>query len=441
MGVAAMRESIDTEPRACRPLTEPHLRLLCEPEKTLAAQDAGGDDDAMREWRRWAGSIRGGLVALVAVAVSIGVVTPAAAFSGWSIAPSPNRGAGTNVLTGVSCASLESCQAVGYSFNANLGVYQTLIEARHGPRWSIVGSPNRGTGDNEFLGTSCATARSCTAVGFSKANDTYQTLVESWNGRSWSLVPSPNYGTFNNILDGVSCVSAVSCQAVGYYYDTNTPVQTALTESWNGRRWSIVGSADNGTEANILYGVSCLSARSCQAVGYYENAGLGAIQTLIESWNGVSWSIIPSPDNGTHDNYLLSVSCTTSRSCKAVGQYGDASAGTNRSLTESWNGSTWSVVASPNVGTGVNDLLGVSCRRRGTCEAVGLYFDTSVGSFQTLVESWNGVRWSVVTAPDRTTTYNALVAVSCGPFSRSCAAVGDYNATGSTYLTLVESNR
>jgi hypothetical protein len=41
MGVAAMRESIDTEPRGCLPLTEPHLRLLCD------APDKQPDDPAL----------------------------------------------------------------------------------------------------------------------------------------------------------------------------------------------------------------------------------------------------------------------------------------------------------------------------------------------------------------------------------------------------------
>ena len=139
----------------------------------------------------------------------------------------------------------------------------------------------------------------------------------------WSLVPSPDHGAVNNILDGVSCVSARLCQAVGYSYDSSNPVQTVLIESWNGTRWSIIPSANNGTAANILYGVSCRSSTSCQAVGYFHTAS-EVVHTLIESWNGVAWSIVPSPNDGANDNYLLSVSCASPQSCQAVGQYTNA---------------------------------------------------------------------------------------------------------------------
>jgi hypothetical protein len=46
----------------------------------------------------------------------------------------------------------------------------------------------------------------------------WKTLIESWNGTSWSVVPSPNPVTGGNLLRGVSCASAATCTAVGYSY-------------------------------------------------------------------------------------------------------------------------------------------------------------------------------------------------------------------------------
>jgi hypothetical protein len=43
-----------------------------------------------------------------------------------------------------------------------------------------------------------------------------QTLIESWNGTSWSSRPV-DIGTRKNTLSGVSCVSATSCMADGFY--------------------------------------------------------------------------------------------------------------------------------------------------------------------------------------------------------------------------------
>ncbi len=382
----------------------------------------------------------GTLCAALAAVVSIATLTAAGAFTGWSIVPSPDRGTGINALTRVSCDRANSCTAVGYSYDTGLGAYRSLIESRHRTGWSIVPSPNNGTGDNEFLGVSCASARSCMAVGFYDASGTSRTLIESWSGHNWSIVPSPNHGTVNNILAAVSCVSARSCQAVGYSYDSSIAVQTLLIESWNGVRWSIVPSPNNGTAANILDGVSCHSRRSCQAVGYYYDTTLGAYQTLIESWNGDTWSIVPSANNGTNGNYLLSVSCRSPRACQAVGQYYNTRLGTYQTLIESLHGETWSIVPSANNGMKVNDLIDVSCQSPRSCQAVGGFFDTRLGDYQTLIESWNGHNWSIVPSPDQGTAYNVLSGVACGHARRSCTAVGNFfNASLSTYQNLIES--
>ena len=58
-------------------------------------------------------------------------------------------------------------------------------------------------------------------------------------------------------------------------------------------------------------------------------------QTLIESWNGTAWSLVPSPDNGTIPNDLTGVACISSSSCQAVGFSGLGSA-EDQTLIESW---------------------------------------------------------------------------------------------------------
>ena len=255
----------------------------------------------------------------------------------WSVVPSPNNGSGVNSLTGVSCPRMGPCVAVGFYDDSHHAAQSTLIESGHGARWSIVASPNAGTSDNNFLGVSCASARWCVAVGFDKANGTYQTLIESWNGARWQIAPSPNFGTVNNILDGVSCISAMSCQAVGYHFDSTTAVQSSLVESWNGARWSIVPSPNRDLAGNILYGVSCVSASSCQAVGYaipFNQSTVGAFETLTESWNGSGWSIVPSPNNGTSAGLLLGVSCVAANACEAVGEYANVGLANYQTLIE-----------------------------------------------------------------------------------------------------------
>jgi hypothetical protein len=56
-----------------------------------------------------------------------------------------------------------------------------------------------------------------------------------------------------------------------------------------------------------------------------------------------------------------------------------------QTLVEGWNGSTWSTIASPNQGSAGNGLSGVACPSSTSCTSVGAY--TSYGASQTLVET------------------------------------------------------
>ena len=77
--------------------------------------------------------------------------------------------------------------------------------------------------------------------------------------------------------------------------------------------------------------VSCASSRSCMAVGSYIDLGM---TTLVESWNGTKWSIVPSPSNpDSHLAFLNGVSCTSSTSCIAVGFY-PKDTGVSKTLVE-----------------------------------------------------------------------------------------------------------
>ncbi len=229
----------------------------------------------------------------------------------------------------------------------------------------------------------------------------------------WSVTSSPTPADISGLvyLNGVSCASSTSCMAVGYYYN-GSPYQT-LIESWNGTNWSIVPSPDPSSNYNYLYGVSCVSSIDCVAVGsYFDSSADRGLQTLVESWNGTDWSIISSPDQSSSDNVLQGVSCTRSTDCVAVGW------GTT-ALIESWNGSSWSIVPGPSAGL----LLGVSCSRSNSCEAVGFRDSSRPGKeLKTLVDSWNGTTWSSSSSPSPGES-DTLNNVSCAS-SASCIAVG-----------------
>jgi len=250
---------------------------------------------------------------------------------------------------------------------------------------------------------------------------------------TWSISSSPNQGNKANVLYDVSCVSTTSCKAVGHY-TTSGNVQRTLVESWNGRSWTVQASPNVGASTNWLTSVSCLSTTWCEAVGFSQATSSSAQRTLVEFWNGSAWTVSSSPNKTTGNNDLYGVSCASTTSCKAVGPYYNGTY--YQALIESWNGTSWTISGHPNVGAKGDVLNTVSCVSAISCKAVG--DSTNSGSISaTLIESWNGTSWSVATSPNVGTGNNLLFGVSCA--SSSCRAVGYATNTSNVFRTLAES--
>jgi hypothetical protein len=295
-----------------------------------------------------------------------------------------------------------------------------------------VPSPNPGSGYNILNAVSCASSAACTAVGYDRAGIPFHNVIESWNGTTWSVVPGPTPPGPSGGLNGVSCVSAAACVAVGSY-GTSTGANKALIESWNGTSWSVVPSPHPASSSPILYGVSCVSAAGCTAVGSDYPLNSGHIQTFDESWNGTKWSVVPSPSPASEYNVLSAVSCVSAAACTAVGSQYDTPT-EQRTLAESWNGAAWSVVPSPNRPSG-NILDGVSCVSAAACTAVGFHGDRR--STRSLVESWNGTKWSVTHSPSPGTR-DMLNGVSCASAATCTAAGSNAKNSQSPPETLIE---
>src|SRR4051812_20260516 len=98
----------------------------------------------------------------------------------------------------------------------------------------------------------------------------------------------------------------------------------------------------------------------------------------MEHWNGTSWSVVSSPNVGYYvNNELRSVAAESANDVWAVG-YTD-----NGTLIEHWNGTSWLVVSSPNVGMYENYLYGIGGASGNSMWAVGEYWNGSVS--QTLM--------------------------------------------------------
>src|SRR5579885_3512300 len=318
-----------------------------------------------------------------------------------------------------------------------------IVEASCGS-WSVVPSPNP-PGDDTLFAVTAISSHDAWAVGSSnQQSPSPQTLTIHWDGTKWNLVSSPNPGpTFNKLL-AVTALSTINVWAVGYYQTSAGSVQ-ALIEHWDGSKWSVVPGPNTSSSINQLYSIAAFSATDIWAVGVSQPNN-NTQQTLIEHWNGIKWNVVPSPNPGSSFNILRSVAVVSASSAWAVGNYNN-SQGIPQTLIEHWNGNKWSVVASPNIQANSNVLESVVAISPSDVWTVGLSGTPTGILSQTssanpagraLTEHWDGVRWSIVSSPNAGTFNNSLNSVVHVPGTNQLWAVGAYNNGSPPVQTLIE---
>jgi hypothetical protein len=358
----------------------------------------------------------------------------------WVIVPSENVPTTSgNYLYGLSCISAGDCWAVGYYYSGTINGEETLTEHDTGSGWIREKESNPGRSENHLWGVTCVGASGCWAVGDYHNGTAYQPLVEQNNGSGWGMVKVQDHGVgLEHKLYGVTCVDAANCWAVGYYSNSGGAHQT-LVERNTGLGWSIVASENTSVmQDDQLRSVSCISASDCWAVGFYNNGKAGnADQTLIEHYDGSGWVLFPSANQGVGlSNDLYGVSCVSANDCWAVGSYHAADSDAYETLLEHYAGTTWEL-ASGNV-TAISRLYDLTCSRSGECWAVGDYNPDVY--FRTLVEKYSGDAWSMVSSQNGSTYGNSLNGVTCTS-DTNCLAVGSYASTpANTAETLIERN-
>lgn len=230
-------------------------------------------------------------------------------------------------------------------------------------------------------GVGAVTQKSAWVVGMRGGNRDYQTWIRQWNGRHWHNVTSPSPGTSNELF-GVSGTSASDAWAAGYYYDAHAA--KSLLEHWDGSSWTWVPGPLS--VSSPLFDVSAVSPADVWAVGNYLSGG--GQRTLIMHFDGTAWSQVASPNpTGASNITLRKVSADSATDAWAVGQYRGANGMTSFMLH--WDGQSWTAV--PTVTQGLLDVAAV-----GTTDA------WAVGStnLQTVTENWSGSQWSQVPSPD-----------------------------------------
>ena len=302
--------------------------------------------------------------------------------------------------------------------------------------WSITNSRNRSPYDNALNGVAPVSSNNAWSVGSynSKPLGPGRTLIEQWNGRKWISIPSPNVGPYNNSLNGVVALAANNTWAAGYYTQSTGITQT-LVEHWDGTNWSVVTSPNVGSSSNTLNGIVAISPGSIWAVGSYTNQQ-NMQATLIEHWNGSNWSVVASPNPGSVSNALYAVAAVSANNLWAVGDFVKRTGGNPQTLVEHWNGSNWSAVHSPNPGSRSNVLNGVTAVSARDLWAVGT-LSNGTNDNEALTERWDGMQWSVIPNPNLG-TFAFLYGVTAVSASNVWAVGTYYNNINGDQEALIE---
>jgi hypothetical protein len=205
--------------------------------------------------------------------------------------------------------------------------------------------------------------------------------------------------------------------------------------------WTIVPAPPTGQNAAFT-AVTTTSDSSAWAVGS-ENAELNGVgaKALIDHWNGTAWSrvTVPQPSGDGLNSNLDAISADGPNDVWIVGTYEDKISSTffpNETYSPHWNGSTWSVVPMPLVGSSnVNAFFqsnSIQVNSPTDVWAVGYYDPTGTAQGQTLTLNWNASAWVTVASPNASSGFSVLDSVATTPGATIVQAVGDSGASGAT---------
>jgi len=267
--------------------------------------------------------------------------------------------------------------------------------------WNVVNSPNYvDQQNNNFLvnlyGTTAVSQNDVWSVGvFINSSSLSQATSEHYDGSQWSVVPAQTPGKAS-VLEGVAAVSSNNVWAVGEFVDSSDNVEKTLIQHWDGSSWSIVTSPNQPNTTNdILLGVKVISANDIWTVGSYQTQpdshGVAHTYSLFEHYDGTSWSIVDG-GSGPNDEQLFAISSVSSNNVWASGYYYVGQLGSYFPLIKHWDGTSWTNVTTPNPG-GDPKLSAITALSSNDIWAAGNTFLN--GQSHLLVMHYDGTSWTV----------------------------------------------
>ena len=214
-------------------------------------------------------------------------------------------------------------------------------------------------------------------------------------------------------MDGFRSTHPVAAPTAGRLPSSAPRVAPACNSQFN-----LVPGSNPGTIANVTFNnaLGAVSATDIWAAGAFSSGG--SDQTLTERWDGSSWTAIasPNPDVGHNDFWGLSVVPGATMDANNIWAVGNSTDSFNveHTMAAQYNGTNWVLTATGNVGAGNNSLRAVAAISSSDIWAVGFSRpdNNTATNHQPLIEHYNGTSWSVVSSPAPPIGDDELIAVA-----------------------------
>ena len=227
------------------------------------------------------------------------------------------------------------------------------------------------------------------------------TSTEVYNGSTFSAG-----GSLNTAVGGAGGAGTATA---GLSCGGNQPAATTQTEEWDGSAWSVVNPMNTANPYRPATGTQISAIAAGAAINYSPPS----THTVSEQYDGTTWTSTPSLSTG---RYAENVG--TGASALAIAGQDTGSECTN--VVEAWDNSSWTSSPATNANHGGHGKTGTSA----TAALVwaGGNSDPLAGNQEASTESWDGTSWTTLASAANITTWVAFPqstgtstsAISCG---------------------------
>ncbi|RJP38962.1 MAG: hypothetical protein C4547_03970 [Phycisphaerales bacterium] len=366
----------------------------------------------------------------------------------WTIVPTADPGAETNLLVDVALTSPADGLAVG-NWTGGGRSRVPMVQHWDGADWALIAAPDVShVGTNPAIEGTGAVAGDVWITGY--VDTPYPThnlpVMARWRDGRWDYVatatlrkqntyPFADRGGFGWDVDGVSDDDLWVVGTAAGYGDARA-ASVAMALHYDGSKWEDVDVPIVGNRSNQFKTLSASSSDNVWAVGIWRNTA-GPYQALIGRWDGSTWELIGNPGEGPWTGEAEAVIAFAPDDVWVSGSFNNAA-----DFLIHWDGAGWTAVDAGNDGrfaafaaTGPDDIWASS-----PLDASFYHYDggqwsrvegPSIPEAQYILRGWGMAAldscevWSVGGWSDGVTQYTLAEHLTGG---LDCDAIGKFSA-------------